>query len=260
MQRQPTPPRLEATLPSHSRADTKEKNESIPKDHIQHEEDDDSTTDDSDHGSQPTPPIHSSPKDKSATSGEYLYRPHITPSRFLPTSDIDSTEKSHRLHHQEEKVSTQSMENPTEQSPMSNFGDQADEGQKDLAADTKIFADDNPAETSAVPKSKGKLGKIGGKSTIARDYEPNDDSYLDANSPVSKGDAASYQRIESDTAKFKSPRKIPGPARIGRVGGKVEAPPPPRESSRDRADKKREQLKRELESKSLAGAKKKRRF
>ncbi|KAL9006850.1 MAG: hypothetical protein Q9188_000381 [Gyalolechia gomerana] len=78
----------------------------------------------------------------------------------------------------------------------------------------------------SLPSSKPKLGKIGGISDTARPLKP----------------------------EFKSPEPR------GRSPVQKRSPSSPRETSQERADKKREQLKRELAEKSRLGAKKKRKF
>ncbi|KAL8941928.1 MAG: hypothetical protein Q9216_001956 [Gyalolechia sp. 2 TL-2023] len=84
------------------------------------------------------------------------------------------------------------------------------------------------ASKPSLPSSKSKLGKIGGTSNSARSLKPESKS----NSPEPGGQSSVQKKSSSS----------------------------PRETSRERADKKREQLKRELEEKSRLGAKKKRKF
>lgn len=119
---------------------------------------------------------------------------------------------------------------------------------------------DSPPETLAVSTSKPKLklGKIGGRGKLGE---------LDGTGSVSSknedivsnkpGDPVSPKL---DTRDQTTTPKTSEPERRGRTVQQRLEPSPPREASQERANRKREQLKRELESKSQAATKKKRRF
>lgn len=150
----------------------------------------------------------------------------------------------------------------------------------DLTASSDI--DDSPAKTHSVPKSKLKLGKIGGKGK--------ENSPESAAVPITKpklgkiggkgklgkvgGTGSVSDKNESAPSNrpqdLVSPKReasnqtaapiISEPERSGRTVQRPSEPSPPRETSQERANRKRAQLKRELESKSQAATKKKRRF
>ena len=117
---------------------------------------------------------------------------------------------------------------------------------------------DSPTETSAVPYSKSKLGKIGGNSKLgkigATGFAAGLNQGATLNQPkrsVSPESGALDQNIAPKTLERE---------RKGRSDQLLRGHSPPRETSQERANKKREMLKRELESKSQAVPKKKRRF
>ncbi|CAF9934435.1 MAG: hypothetical protein ALECFALPRED_005946 [Alectoria fallacina] len=142
--------------------------------------------------------------------------------------------------------------------------------------------DDNSAKTHSVPKSKPKLGKIGGK---GRDHSPEIPAVPRTKLKLGKiggigrlgkiggtgsgsnqHEGAPSNRSEDPVSPKRETRDqtaAPMPSEPERRGRKIQRPPepsPPRETSQERANRKREQLKRELESKSQAATKKKRRF
>ncbi|KAI4129712.1 MAG: hypothetical protein LQ338_002096 [Usnochroma carphineum] len=94
------------------------------------------------------------------------------------------------------------------------------------------------------PRPKGVLGRIGG-----------------ASKPTVSPSKHKLGQIGGTSASARSPKpasKSPEPK--SRLSKQPESPPSPRGSNRERADEKREQLKRELEEKSKHGTKKKRKF
>ena len=137
------------------------------------------------------------------------------------------------------------------------------------------------AKTHLLPNSKSKLGKIGGK---GKGSSPNT---LVAPTPKAKlekiggkgklgkvGGIASVSSQNDDAASIK-PYNPVSPTREtrdqtaapnaleperSRTVQRHPEPSPPRETSQERANRKREQLKRELESKSQAATRKKRKF
>lgn len=117
---------------------------------------------------------------------------------------------------------------------------------------------ENSPEIPAVPKTKPKLGKIGGKGKLGILGGAGSVSDKNESTPSNRPeDLISPKREARDRS---AAPIIAEPERGGRT---VQRPPensPPRETSQDRANRKRAQLKRELESKSQAATKKKRRF
>ncbi len=132
--------------------------------------------------------------------------------------------------------------------------------------------DQSPVKTRPVPKSKQRLGKIGGK---RKDSSP-ETPMLPTSKPklgtiggkgklgkiggtTSKKQEASVSSKQEARDENATPKPVEPEGR-GRTAQQPPEPSPPRETSQERANRKREQLKRELESKSQAAIKKKRRF
>ena len=115
---------------------------------------------------------------------------------------------------------------------------------------------DSLPESSAVPKSKLKLGKIGGNAKLGKigaiGFAPGQDQGATLNQPSV---SPKTEALDQNNAPKTLERE-----RKGRSDQLLRGHSPPRETSRERANKKREMLKRELESKSQAVPKKKRRF
>ena len=107
------------------------------------------------------------------------------------------------------------------------------------------------------PTSKPKLGKIGGKRRLGKvGGIASVSSQNDGAASIKLHDPVSPTRETRD--KSAAPHAME-PERSRTVQRHPE-PSPPRETSQERANRKREQLKRELESKSQATTKKKRKF
>ncbi|KAF2481289.1 XRCC4-like factor-domain-containing protein [Neohortaea acidophila] len=127
--------------------------------------------------------------------------------------------------------------------------------------------DDTPA-----PKTRGKLGTIGGKTSqalsvaspprassskpVTHEPSPAKPSKLGAIGGRKTEKATSSSRHATEEA---AEPEAPTPARLARKA-EQQSPPAVRETSEERADRKRDQLKRELEEKAKAPSKKKRRF
>ena len=117
---------------------------------------------------------------------------------------------------------------------------------------------DSSPENSAVPKSKSKLGKIGGNAKLGKiggiGFAAGQNQGATLNQPE-KSVSPKFEAVDQIVAHKTSERE-----RKGRSDQLLRDHSPPRETSQERANKKREKLKRELESKSQAVTKKKRRF
>ena len=107
---------------------------------------------------------------------------------------------------------------------------------------------DSSPETPTIPTSKPRLGKIGGKGMLG--------NLGGTTSNKQEAFVSPKQEARDQNA---SPQPVEPEGR-GRTAQQPPEPSPPRETSQERANRKREQLKRELESKSQAAIKKKRRF
>lgn len=112
---------------------------------------------------------------------------------------------------------------------------------------------------------KGKLGQIGGKKKRAETPPPIEEAHPQAEASKT---ATPNRKLGAIGHRYQSPvtKHEDTPSQAGESRGRAtvkpekEKTPPPRETSEDRADKKRLQLKRELEEKAKAPVKKKRKF
>jgi hypothetical protein len=131
-----------------------------------------------------------------------------------------------------------------------------------------------PGKASPVPEvhkpKKGKLGQIGGRkkqaetSPTPEEAQPEAEASTSSTTPKPKRKlgAIGNRHQSPATGQEGSPLKTEETERRGRASVKPEKEktPPPRETSEERADRKRLQLKRELEEKAKAPVKKKRKF
>ena len=122
----------------------------------------------------------------------------------------------------------------------------------------KLSLSGNPNLIEAVPKFKGKLGRIGGKAKPEKRSELKGNligerpSILDDKSKASSVDNEGIEE-EQVSADIK-------PAMVSRALDPPKAFLTRRETSQERANNKREQLKRQLENKSNTTVRKKRKF
>ena len=115
-----------------------------------------------------------------------------------------------------------------------------------------------PSQRWGVSKPKSKLGKIGGKKTIEIAHGSSQSELSirfghDKASPAEKS-APKPQQLRAKTS------PAPKAESMGRTATPAGDPSLPRETSQERADRNREQLKRQLDSKSQLATKKKRKF
>ena len=204
--------------------------------------DGDSTTDESEPDIQPPPHKHQSPLQdlKTISRRPLTSSGHIGNGAFEASIELDSNDREHhtttprsrRSDHAKSSVSTASSDEDVPH---------AAHASRDASNAVKGNAlANNPIST----KRKAKLGKIGGISktnSVARTSTP---VKVDTKSKPEKSRSALHDDHE----------------RAGRLIVQGDALTHPRETSQERADRKRAQLKRELEAKSQAGTKKKRRF
>ena len=115
---------------------------------------------------------------------------------------------------------------------------------------------DDSSDTPVAPTPKPKLGKIGGKGKLGK--------VGGTVSVSSQNESAASNKPHDPVSPVGETRdKVAAPNTFERRGRTIEQPPEPspsRETSQERANRKREQLKRELESKSQATTRKKRKF
>jgi hypothetical protein len=134
-------------------------------------------------------------------------------------------------------------------------------GKKDLPQPPPVLEPSPPPPGQEVPKPKrGKLGQIGGKKKDATPPPPA--------TPELEISPLPRKELGAIGNKNMTPVKVDTPGAAGdehaprgrSVEPEREKTPPPRETSEERADKKRRELKRELEEKAKAPVKKKRKF
>lgn len=138
----------------------------------------------------------------------------------------------------------------------SSEGDGMESDNQDIVL-SKPDLDDKTRNTAAKPKPR--IGKIGGKTNLATgSSKPAVASPTKVTCPVKTkvNNEPGSDRMKQRESILKGSE----PARVGRSAVQPRKPSPTRETSQERANRKREQLKRELESKGQAGAKKKRKF
>lgn len=112
---------------------------------------------------------------------------------------------------------------------------------------------------NTVAKQQIRIGKIGGKTNFGTESS----KPAVANPTKVTGPMKTKVIPEPGFDRMKQRESILNasePSRVGRSTVQPRSPSPMRETSQERANRKREQLKRELESKGQANAKKKRKF
>lgn len=115
-----------------------------------------------------------------------------------------------------------------------------------------------PEPAEAVHKPKGILGKIGGRAKREKESEVQDPpATVKANMPK---DNNTIGYVSQGGRQLSRPPPATVTSRTLFQPQSSPPPPPPRETSQERANSKREELKRQLEIKSNANVKKKRKF
>ena len=221
-------------------------------------EDDGSTTDDSDFDVQPSKPAKVSPRD-----GARLKIGGASARKTAQTPLTAEVEEGGPVEGAALKVK-HSLSKPKGFSKMHDATSSSDEDAMDVDDDAMVglkATSNNKtiAQVPSVSKPKPKLGKIGGKGNA--DKERGSQRAARQSEPPLSVEAQPNNKPDGKEGNVReSTLKTPEIARLGRVTTQFQAPSPPRETEQERANKKREQLKRELESESHAGAKKKRKF
>jgi hypothetical protein len=209
------------------------------------------------HSSPPPPPptksLDKAPKKLGLVGGK---REPATP---VPQDDEDTTEGSTsprpEKSHSPEKRTPSPAPKPTPAKPKRTLG--------------RIGGKEKPPEPEATPEvkeppkpSRGRLGQVGGKRKEATPAPADPELEGTAVSPsepavrAKKPGGAGEAKSKQDQGDSEEPRGI-----AVKQETEETKEPPPREASEERADKKREQLRMELEEKAKAApAKKKRRF
>lgn len=211
---------------------------------------DDSTTDESESDPQPAtskPPasnLGSAKNSRQAISPSIGLEPSTSSTEGLSvknmgdTSGVPNAPTDHDLGTMDDTASSDAREA---------------EPDKKILPPTRESEVDPPSTTVAPPKTKMKLGKIGGKgkALTAGESGPKNLAMQSTTPSNSNPVGEDLHNVTRTSPSSKSLR--------GRSGVNSKSPSPPRETSEERANRKREQLKRELETKSHA-VKKKRKF
>ena len=144
-------------------------------------------------------------------------------------------------------------------------------GGRSPRAPTPLTRDTTPEDKPLSTKSRSKLGTIGGKGKLAVSAPSEPESETPSSRPPPKkskmgvigGKKAPVEKTSPPATMDDGVRTAETvheePSRRSRTPAKT-ASPAPRETSQERADRKRDQLKRELEEKAKVPAKKKRKF
>ncbi|KUJ24519.1 XLF-domain-containing protein [Mollisia scopiformis] len=215
----------------------------------------------------PSPPTK---EDESTDDEEPIPLPKSTkkasPQVIVPDDEVTENDDEHTSPPPKAAPQARSPSPEPVPKPQKKFGKIG--GKKDTPPPPtpELEPDDEP-EPSPPPKAatppatkakKPKFGQIGGKKKTSESTPVPEESV--ATSPAPKaGIKRKLGAIGHKAVKAEPSSQNPEEDIRGRAPTKEETPPP-RETSEDRADRKREQLKRELEEKAKAPVKKKRKF
>jgi len=243
MQRQSTPTKRRTLSSSQEGIEERTESEDVKaKARKQPDDNSDSTTDESDHDLESRWP-------KSMPLREKWLDHHVAASTTGKTSPISP-----------QTASDKGAGHEVEQNPMPVPGASISKDRvsssdgEGTQAGSRAVRSGTPDQAPAL-KPRVKLGKIGGKgkrkSIESHAHTGHIAPEVAGKSIVNPSlgeEVGAVSKIESE------------PERASQRTVRPQAPSPPRETSRERANRNREKLKRELESKSHAGAKKKRKF
>lgn len=126
----------------------------------------------------------------------------------------------------------------------------------------EVYRDTSEPELAeTVHKQKGVLGKIGGRAKREKESEVQDPLATVEASIPEENNTIGYVNQRDGKLTRPPPTTVTGRTLYQPQSSPPPPPsPPPRETSHERANKKREELKRQLESRSNANVKKKRKF
>lgn len=219
--------------------------------------DSDSTTDESEHDSPSAPSKSVTTRSKLVLDdqGSRASSPGASPEAPWPSRGKQPDVVNE---HENGRTSAQAHNDDLDDSTdSSSDGDAAGLKHSSRAASRPI-KDDMTEKAPLAPKPKAKLGKIGGKAKTTSNTSINPSSSNGISPKPEEIKPTLHTRLKSQTEKGSVPADER--ARGARATVRPESFSLPRETSQERANRKREQLKRELEIKSQAGAKKKRKF
>ena len=250
-----TPPKLQANQGSNKEKSRDTRLNSPDSNPVEHQGDTGSTTDDSDFGVQPAKPTKASAVAQKRPNASPVGAFNVDRGPQQARADL-SRQVVVTSPRREEFVSNLNM-SPKDINTASSSEEEGMKYDNQHMLVSEPVLDDKTSSTTTKPKPR--IGKIGGKNN------PDTKSTKPALvSPAKLGGSMGTKmnsRPDTDrTNERESIVKASEPARVGRVTVQPRSPSPIRETSQERANRKREQLKRELESKGQAGAKKKRKF
>ena len=255
LQRQPTPTKFQSRSPNPPIRGAAIDPKAEPVSNLPEESParNDSTTDESDHNTEPQD------EDTHLAKATPLTHTNLVTSRrnalVSPDKDVTSFGGKQMGSIGEEAAQSQKSKTDGHDTAVHVFRDRMLSDTEDITSPKKVTTNTS-SESRSIPKSKPKLGKIGGKakSNIQREVQ----SSTFESEPTKLERLQDGNQQEADTIERKRPT-----AQNGRPTSSTEyskTPSPPRATSEERANRKREQLKRELESKSQKAVKKKRKF
>ena len=250
-----TPPKLQAKQRSNKGKSRDPGSNSPDSNPVEHQEDRGSTTDDSDFEVQPSKSANASAVAQKRLNASPAGAFNVAQGPQQARADVSRqiVDTSPRW---KEFVSNPNMCSKGIDTASSSEGDGMEYDNQRMVA-SKPDLNDKMSNTAAKPKPR--IGKIGGKTNL--------DTKSSKPALASPAKVAGPMRIKvhtkSDSDRTNERESIPKasePARVGRATVQPRSPSPTRETSQERANRKREKLKRELESKGQAGARKKRKF
>lgn len=244
LQRQPTPTKHKGVPLSHAKQEKVAEPEKIKIDTLEKPViNSDSTTDESDQDSKSPPPDSTPPNKQSIDHATILNSTLRTPST---SHQIGSGKK---LTH----------EGYQEQIPIREADSQIASSDRQVPpADSMESEIDAHNQPRAASKPRAKLGKIGGKGKLGKRDEPL--SETGHAPPAAASESSRFVDVGAHTEVGPFSKNRVESERTGRMTIQPGESSLPRETSQERANRNREKLKRELETKSHTGAKKKRKF
>ncbi len=250
-----TPPKLQAKQGSNKGKGRDSGSNSPDSNPVEHQEDRDSTTDDSDFEVQPSKSPNASAvaqtRPNASSADAFNVARRARQARVdVSGQNVDTSPR------RKEFLSNPDMCSKGMDTASSSEGDGIEYDNQHTVA-SKPGLNDKTSNITAKPKPR--IGKIGGKTNL--DTKSSKPALANSAKVAGPMRTKVNTRPDSDrTNEREAIIKASEPARVGRAIVQPRSHSPIRETSQERANRKREQLKRELESKGQAGAKKKRRF
>ena len=250
-----TPPKLQAKQRSNKGKSRDTESDSPESNPIEHQEDRGSTTDDSDFEVQPSKSANASAVAQKRLDASPAEAFTVAQGPQQARADV-SRQIVDTSPRRKEFVSNPNMCSKGFDTASSSEGDGMEYENQRTVASTPVL-NDKMGNTAAKPKPR--IGKIGGKTNSdTKSSKP-----ALASPTKAKGHMKIKKHTKSNSDRTNEQESIPKasePARVGRATVQPRSPSPTKETSQERANRKRVMLKRELESKGQAAARKKRKF